>query len=213
MLSTASLERSVARKPLGHKPFVAFIIPTLWRPSLERSLASLMDQTVQNWVAVVIGEPHIEPVLDYLPSDPRIAFWKGPKEASGSAGELRNAGIVKSNSEWIAFLDDDDHVSNQYVEHLAEHTADHPRADVIIFRMDDPRLGVLPHPDDPKIAYAHVGISFAVRRSVMQNYNFIREDPAKKYHEDWELLKTLKESRIQMFLSQNVDYIVKGGTT
>lgn len=160
----------------------------------------------------MVGEPHIDSVGEFVPIDERISVIRGPKLASGSAGELRNAGIVRAQGEWIAFLDDDDHVTNQYVEHLAEHVADYPLIDVFVFRMDDPKLGILPRPDSPKIAYSHVGISFAVRSIVMSNYHFIREDVAIRCHEDWELLNTLQESKIQMYVSPYVDYIVRGGT-
>lgn len=189
-------------------------MPTIGRDSLDRTLKSLLDQTVPDWEALVVPDAanfhprEDSPALDRI-TDPRIRLVVSPK-AAGSAGLLRNAGIKGARGRWIAFVDDDDHLTPQYIEHLAEHHADYPQYDVIVFRMNDPKLGILPNPDLPRIAKGHIGISFAVHAPLMIEHEFLREDPRIEHHEDWAMISGLRDSGAQIYLSPHIDYLVRG---
>ncbi len=135
--------------------------------------------------------------------------WLAPDEISGSAGLLRNAGANHTTGRWICFLDDDDWIQPQYVEHLAQHEVDHPRTDVVVFRMHDPKLGILPRPDEPRIAWSNVGISFAVKSEIMGHFQFERERPQALHNEDWLFLQDLQRSGKKFFISPHVDYMVR----
>jgi glycosyltransferase involved in cell wall biosynthesis len=92
---------------------VAFVVPTVGRPSLAASLESIARQTDPGWSA------HVEP-------------------SRGSAAATRNAAISRlavGGAEWIGFLDDDDTIHPSYVAWLRQHAAEWPAADVIVFRM------------------------------------------------------------------------------
>jgi glycosyltransferase involved in cell wall biosynthesis len=202
-------------------PFVTFIIPTLGRPTLKRSLDSLYAQTDEHWAALVIGDgnnPARVPGVELENQDlNRIAFFC-PEEIFESAGLARNWGLSLFESygpdaipghlgEWIAFLDDDDHLEPTYVEHLRQHAEDYPWAKVIVFRMKHPYLGVLPRPDG-RLAWGHVGISYAVARDAIAGHEFEREEIAKGHHEDWNMLKELL-TRYRAFVSPHIDYVVR----
>ncbi len=141
--------------------------------------------------------------------DPRISYIRGHES---SAGLLRNEGIKEALGEWVAFVDDDDTIAPQYVEHLREHAEDFPSADVIVFRMEHPKYGILPRESCPIIAQGFVGISYAVKRGIQPL--FIREnvvsdtDTTLNTHEDIELLVELKNKNHELYISPHIDYKV-----
>jgi hypothetical protein len=132
----------------------------------------------------------------------------------GSAGETRNAGLdfLRVNGintmKWIAFLDDDDHLSPDYVAHLKEHAEDYPWADVVVFRMKHPALGVLP-PGNGVLRQGTVGISFAAKSFVMTDRRFVQEDVPNLFHEDWTMIESFIKDGNRIFISNHIDYYVR----
>ena len=200
------------RKPGQSPPLASFVIPTLLRSTLQRTLDSLRNQTVRSWEALLVPDP-VSEMRDpghLIPDDSRIKLLHAPNEASGSAGLLRNVALKQARGHWICFVDDDDHLGERYIEHLAEHAHD-PRVDVVIFRMMDPRLGVLPHPQTPRLEVGHVGISYAVRKRWLKDkgFQFVRESVSQRWHEDWVLLSALKQADAKILISPHIDYLVR----
>lgn len=202
-------------------PFVSFVIPTLCRDSLIYTLKSLIEQTAPSWEAiVVIDTANEDGTKDYAQeeiilsgietlNDKRIrVVWPRPG-VFHSAGTMRNEGLRHVSGQWIGFVDDDDAVTPQYVEHLAEHVVDHPKADVVIFRMNDPRLGILPHLEHPRIRLGQVGISFAVKAKSRENVLFVKEDRNIAFHEDWRFIEEMRNMDSEIFISPHVDYVVR----
>jgi hypothetical protein len=163
---------------------VTFIVPS-GRPVLSRALASLQAQTNRNWQAIVVlgltappsyrtrlsAEP---PTYIDLPQeqvgDPRIQFLTLPAtKLFNHAGAIRNSAFKFVRSRWIAFLDDDDTVSEHCVEIYLQQAKLEPDAAVIIGRMhcETCFASVLPRPSDTDFALNYVGISFAVQRSIV----------------------------------------------
>jgi len=84
---------------------VSIIIPTKNRPYLlKRALASVINQSYQDWELFIINDSDIEVSINS--SDPRIQIIKNNNK-SGANG-ARNTGINLARGEYIAFLDDDD---------------------------------------------------------------------------------------------------------
>lgn len=147
-------------------------------------------------------------MISTLARDDRIEWAKASR--TGSAGLTRNFGIERCQTDWIAFLDDDDVVKPTYVEHLREHATE--GHDVVVFRMDHPQFGILPPPQHPIIAHGLVGISFAYRRSAANGVKFIREDllnPGPYGNEDINLLLKLRDEGLDIFISPHVEYVVR----
>jgi len=194
---------------------VAFIVPTLGRPSLRKALASLESQSDPGWLAHVVGDG----VRPQVPGDPR--FWTWEARPTKSAGLTRNLGMGFASAatpegelpvEWLAFLDDDDTVTPNYVQLLRrEH------ADVVIFRMLHPQLGVLPDPTEPQLCWGQVGISFAVRRAFVQEHHlrFEREyvyagHPAHTpFNEDIDFLRKCQAHGARVLLHPEITYYVR----
>lgn len=197
------------------EPFVTFVIPTIGRASLARTVQSIVAQTDDAWEALVIGDgvsiPHLEGRLGSLAEHPRVHLLGRPKRLA-SAGLIRNIGIDSSMGDWTGFVDDDDTIHPCYVEWLREHDA-HREFPCVVFRMDDPRLGILPSIEAPRIAWGQVGISFAVRTRLLHEYSlrFIKEQEgvSPPVNEDIELLNAIQKLGLRIFISPHVAYYVR----
>jgi len=91
------------------KPFFSIIIPTYNHAHfIERCLDSLLNQSYQNWEAIVINnfseDNTIEIVKGYR--DIRIRLINNAN--GGIIAVSRNKGIAESKGDWICFLDSDD---------------------------------------------------------------------------------------------------------
>lgn len=158
--------------------FVTFIIPTIGRKSLIKSLEILWYQTDLEWKAIVVGDGLDEEKKNFVES---LVFGSGdiitslfiPKtgtktndKSNGQAGLVRNKAFRLVDTEWIAFLDDDDWLDKDYVRWLKEESFN---MDLVIFRMRNFDGNILPPKGTTIPAVGLVGIAFAVRTS------FIRE--------------------------------------
>lgn len=177
-------------------PLVTFIIPSLGRESLWRAMRSLATQAHlgDKWRALVVFDgpeayEKVKPWFDKLVQDGSgqvCGVW--PPEPLNSSGLLRNYGLnaIENqtkfpyfNSPWVGFLDDDDSLDPEYVSELNEITAYASEAvHCVVFRMDDPRLGILPDPVKPRLEWGAVGISYTVKKWLIDRYHlrFIREN-------------------------------------
>lgn len=208
-----------AMSAASNPPLVTFIIPTLGRPSLAHTMASLAVQTDRDWAAVVIGDG-VQP--DVQPSE-RIQVMRC--EPQGSAGLVRNLGIEMCSfgSPWYAFVDDDDTLKPDYVEKLREESSKFPGegAGCIVFRMFDPVVNTVLPPHELinplDLAWGKVGLSFAVRSEWFDDEHglrFIREnkhDPQGGLNnEDITMLLDLRDRHgCVIHISPHMTYCVK----
>ena len=192
--------------------FVTFIIPSIGRSTLGRALESLDNQSDKDFAAIIVLDGCECPEsFDY----PWLSIMKLPKRLGvrNHAGEVRNHAIQKATSEWIAFLDDDDTASPNYVSYLKEELKMNPGADVVVFRMRTDKAGmhkVLPPLGVNTLQICRVGISFAVKK-----YPFTGGVDSRMFcfvpghTEDFMALAHLYKSRVKMVLSPKVVYFVE----
>jgi glycosyltransferase involved in cell wall biosynthesis len=89
-------------------PAVSVIVPTRDRPEmLERALASISRQTMQDWECVVVNDGAAGSVT--LPDDSRFRLLDHDRPHGPSAA--RNSGLRAARGEYVAFLDDDDELT------------------------------------------------------------------------------------------------------
>ncbi len=91
------------------EPIVSIIIPTYNHANfINKALKSIIDQTFENWEAIVIDNHSSDDTEKILKKyqDPRIKYIKIHND--GIIAKSRNLGIQESRGEWIAFLDSDD---------------------------------------------------------------------------------------------------------
>jgi glycosyltransferase involved in cell wall biosynthesis len=192
--------------------FVTFIIPSMAKSSLPNAIKSLQDQTDPRWKAI-IGFDHREPTIQ---PDEKISVFthtgysdKGEdcpyciRGVKSGAGPVRNECVARATTEWVAFLDDDDYVTNDYVRNLALDSSD---ADAVVFRMMFrgglwiPREKATPE----KLTHGSVGISFATRRAVFDVCRFTRGRG-----EDFRMLRDIRNAGLRIKISNHLTYLVK----
>lgn len=161
---------------------ITFIVPSINRESLIRTVQSLIDQTNPNWECIIIYDGVDGQSFD----DPRIKTIKidkigGNSPHHGMSGLVRNEGLKLCNTEWIGFLDDDDTLHSEYVDKLFSKYSEH---DFVIWRMISP-LGVV-LPINNKISFGNVGISISYKNK-FENLLF----DTNRDGEDYDFIKKL----------------------
>ena len=94
---------------MNSSPLVSIVIPTYnHAPMLQRALATVMEQTYQNWNAIVVNNFSTDNTLEVVAkfNDPRIQCVNFRN--NGVIGASRNEGIKLATGEYVAFLDSDD---------------------------------------------------------------------------------------------------------
>lgn len=180
---------------------ITFIIPTIKRPTLNRAIGSLLNQTDPDWKAIVVFDG--VPITRF--EDKRITCISIPKTGTlNHAANVRNKGIEMAKTDWVGFLDDDDTISPNYVEKFKEELKLTPDAKCIIFRMYNhlsiPKI--LPAPEDKNFFEARVGISFALKKDL--NLFFKPSNI-----EDFRLLEAIRKGRHKMVISPYVTYFIR----
>ena len=94
---------------------ITFIIPSIGRDTLINSIQSIQNQTNENWKLIVIFDG-VKSTLDFQDDKIKVFEIEKTGECTNNAGNVRNYGMQYVDTEWIAFLDDDDENSLMGVE-------------------------------------------------------------------------------------------------
>lgn len=182
---------------------ITFIIPTIGRDTLMSSIQSLINQSNKSWNAIIVFDG-IKPTIKV--EDPRIQIISISKKGRNinSAGLVRNEGIKLVKTKWIAFLDDDDYLAENYIDVFYNELRLNPDSDVIIYRMvlDD---NILPNLGDDNFYVNKVGISFCYKKEIFDNGMIFV--PSKI--EDFTLLDKLRNNKYKMIISPYTTYFVR----
>ena len=184
------------------EPLITFIIPSIARLTLIRTVESLKNQTNPNWRSIVIYDGVDGPDFN----DERITIIKssktgleGPK--NGQSGLVRNIGIKQSKTPWIGFLDDDDTIHPDYVKKLNDSYND---KDFIVWRMKYENGVVLPPIGEDTINFSRVGISFCYKMALGEILFDNNRDG-----EDFDFLMKLKNLTNNWVITPEVYYNVR----
>jgi glycosyltransferase involved in cell wall biosynthesis len=158
---------------------VTFVIPTINRPTLERAVTSVYNQTV--------------PAKLLIMQDPNLSGW----------APTRNRAIPLITTPWTAFLDDDDTLDPHYVEWL-QAAIDKP-TDVVIFQMlQNGADGPIPRPG--QLYNGNVGMSYAIRTELLARFPFV--PPTMAESSDWLHIKQLMDAGAVIKRVDKVAYYV-----
>lgn len=210
----SSLQNNINNFHQNHtNSLITFIIPTINRDSLIHSISSLINQTYTLWKAIVIFDgckPNDPTVLSLL-NDSRIFYLSIPKTGiiinsdhiHNSAGYVRNIGLNIAQTPWIAFLDDDDTIDPKYIDYFMQEISIVPDADVILFRLLDGDK-IIPSLDCNTIIKNNIGISFAIRSSIIKDGFLFKQS----HIEDYLFLKEIYDKNKVIVLSPYITYYV-----
>jgi len=190
---------------------VDVIIPTVGRSSLSKAIDSVRDQTHGSVrLIVVLDDPRQESsVRELILPDDMLIVTSG----SIGGGAARNAGLDASNSDLVAFLDDDDWWEPAKLEKQAEIVASGAASVVFthtVFHQSDGSTRLLP--EGPFDASDSVASYLVLRPGLRHGYGYmqsssllvdrrlhghIRWDDTLPKHQDWDFivaLSSLKDS-------------------
>ena len=190
----------------NHLHFITFIIPTIGRDSLQYSIDSLINQSDNDWKAIIIFD-NIKNNIKII--DERIKIIETSimsLNTENRAGLIRNIGIQSisnKDSEWIGFLDDDDYLSPDYISNLKKEILINDKIEVCIFRMAYKNGYILPSKFDKNIQRGKVGISFAIKQCL--NNSLFSNKP----YEDYFFLKELQNKKYKIIISSYVTYFIR----
>ena len=188
------------------KSFITFIIPSIGRETLKRTVNSLINQTDPDWNAIIVFDGVKSNITVEDSRVKMIEITKKVGKGINSAGLVRNIGMKRAKSKWIGFVDDDDTLSNKYVEYLKEDCKKHPNVNTIIFRMLNHDNRILPLPHQNFFYLYDVGISFAVKRSFVKKFNLYFKP---SHIEDYNYLKKISNYNKPILISSNLTYFVR----
>ncbi|WP_304323143.1 glycosyltransferase family 2 protein [Phocaeicola plebeius] len=102
---------------------ISIIIPiyNLENRNLRRCIDSIIKQTYKNFELLLINDGSTDNSInickEYAELDERIKLIH---KENGGASSARNLGIEHSQGEYIAFIDGDDYIDNDYLEHFVQ---------------------------------------------------------------------------------------------
>lgn len=139
---------------------ITFIIPSI-NNTLQRSVDSLINQTDDDWKCIIVYDGVKGKKFQDSRIKPLFIEKTGIEgKNNGEAGLVRNVGIMKCDTEWIGFLDDDDTLDKDYVKTLKDKYLDY---DVVIWRMLYKDGRVIPRFGNNKLVFGNVGISYCYK--------------------------------------------------
>jgi hypothetical protein len=192
--------------------FITFIIPTVNRVTLFRTLTSILHQTNQRWKAIILFDgcaPTDESLLSLL-QDTRFLYISIKKHGvlssnqHGKAGQIRNIGMSMVTTPWIGFVDDDDVILSNYIEKLIEESSSLSNAELISFRMIDVDH-LVPPPLCQSILPNQIGISFAIKSSLLKEGFIFSQSEMEDYH----FVKEVHRAKKIIILSSHVTYLTR----
>ena len=183
---------------------VTFIIPSIGRKTLKNTIDSLLNQTIEKWNAIIIFDGIVSNIIN---NDKRIKILETNKKGLNinSSGLVRNYGISYAKTKWIAFIDDDDIISNDYLEVFYNELEENYELDldVIIFRMKLENR-IIPKLNTDNFYLCDVGISYVMKKEIFDSGIKFIPDGA----EDFIHLDNMRKNGYKMMISPYIKYFV-----
>lgn len=184
--------------------FVTFLVPTMGRKTLARAVDSFIAQNDWNWKALIVFDGNYD--VNFSANSENIKVLQS--DVKGHAGLVRNYGVDRVDTRWIAFVDDDDWVDPNYIDRLKFHINTQPDLDMVIFSYRDEKTGnIQPNPKVKDFVECGVGISFAIKTQFV-NDNNIRFTPYAL--EDFRFLDDARKAGAKYKITHEVLYRVGG---
>ena len=185
--------------------FCTFLIPTINRSTLKRSVDSVYAQTDQDWGIVVAWNGLVDVPQAFKTDDPRVKHVTSGGKFLGHdnvGAETRNLGLAVAEGEWIANLDDDDTVTPDYVACLKKEAEGF---DLIHFRTlyPDPASDTRPSRGQYAFRADTVCNSHAFRLAFVREHNITYIDDK---NEDWVTFKAMLDAGARAKMSDYATY-------
>ena len=202
-----SFRDSITINPIlkSNPPIITFIIPSIGRETLKNTVKSLLNLKNTNWLCIIIFDGIKQNITI---EDNRFTIYETEKKGEKNyGGYVRNLALQKNiETTWVGFVDDDDTISNKYIDYLLEESNKYQNVDVIIFRMMYQNGVMLPEKNDKNIIMNKVGISFAIHKNIFEKKKYFFKNNAK---EDYCFLRMLQKNNYKILISGFIAYFVR----
>jgi glycosyltransferase involved in cell wall biosynthesis len=208
-----------AALPARAPSLVTTVIPTYRRPvELVAAIESALAQTVRDHTVIVVDDGAGLP--ERLPDDPRLIAVSLSRN-SGVLGVVRNVGIRLADSDFVAFLDDDNTWEPDHLETALNALREGDRLDGVYTAMrrvfpDGREKDILSVPYDRQEARNSAFLDanpFVARRSAALRFSRMRRDRGILPREDWaSLYRYAARHRIAHVPHPTVRYLVNAET-
>lgn len=103
-------------------PRISVIVPVYnVLPYLDRCLDSLLAQTFRDFEVILVDDGSTDGCgVRCEEWAPRLPGGRVVHQRNGGLANARNAGVAVAAAEWVAFVDSDDYVFPEYLEHLLD---------------------------------------------------------------------------------------------
>ena len=100
---------------------------------LKKCVDSLLNQTNDNYEIIIVNDGSTDNSLKICEEYSKNKKIKLYTKKNGGLSSARNYGIDKASGEYIAFVDSDDWVTNDYVEKITDTINDNKNSDLITY--------------------------------------------------------------------------------
>ena len=106
---------------MNKNPKISIIVPVYNAEQyLRRCIDSILNQSFTDFELILIDDGSKDKSSDicdeYAAKDSRIKVYH---KENGGVSSARNLGLDNANGEWIAFVDSDDFIKEDYLKHMA----------------------------------------------------------------------------------------------
>lgn len=213
------IRRQLGTKSLGPAR-VATIITTYKRPAfLQEAVASALGQTIEDQIVVVIDDAGGQ--IPALPDDPRLYVCSLSRN-TGIVGVNRNIGLRITQSQYVAFLDDDNTWTPQHLMFALRLLEADPETGLVVasvqqVRVDGEVVATITGPICRKAlreqGRAVDSSAIVARRARRLKFSRLKRRLTTIPGEDWELVYRLSSNtRVRRVDASTVRYVVHDGS-
>jgi glycosyltransferase involved in cell wall biosynthesis len=199
---------------LSSKPTVSIVIATLGnRESVVKTISSVVNQSFENWEVIIVCEDLL--VLDKfkIREDSRIKIIK---QIEAGIYQNFNLGILHSQGDFIAVLNDDDWYESNFLElalkSLSNSEYQGVYGDCILHLNTSSEYRVSAKVDlEKKLLFDFIGAyhtTFLLRRSCFDDFGFFRYETANleriKYANDYEWFVNAIQNGLKLIKNEDV---------
>jgi len=194
-------------------PYFSIVIPVFNREQvIEETILSVIDQTFKDFEIVIIDDGSTDKTRDVIKTKfESYDFLEYHYQENRERGAARNAGIKKSQGEYVVFLDSDDLMLNDHLETLYGYLADNPGTKFIAtkFNFIDDNKHIYINPDLVKLKQGYydenlflegnpLACNFAIKK-LNPGLVLFEESPDYAIMEDWIfLVQNLQRDKLFM---------------
>ncbi len=123
-------------------------------------------------------------------------------------GPTLNRALERVETDWFGPVADDDVLCPTFAERTLEHA---DTADMVIFQMSHPALGVLPVTTNPaELVFGQVGGTFAMRTSLAREIRYMDGHSGHNgaRAEDWEMVSAVRDRGCRIVIVPEIQFLV-----